>query len=103
MIEFASNRHFNVFRILISILLVFGLAVSIAGNVSEGDCDDHCQEDSGACCECICCPNKVLMTAFDDADFMSESSQYLWTIQIVSLDCEQEWYVPIEHPPQNLS
>ena len=103
MMNFAEKRHLRLISAFLSIMLIFSLAVSIAGNVIEGNCDDGCQEESGACCECICCPNKVLMTAYDEINLQAESSSFLWTIQRISLFGEQEWFIPIDHPPQNFS
>lgn len=103
MIESATNRQFSLTKGFLAIFMIFCLSFSIAGSLGEVDCHDECQGEPGVCCECICCPNKVILTTFDDMNLNSESGSFLWNVPGMSLSSEQEWFVPIDHPPQNFS
>jgi len=88
---------------LVSIFVLVALSVSMAGIISEADCDDDCQSEKTDCCECICCPSNVVMAAFENFSVHFEYCPFLWTVDRKSFSSEQDWYTSIDHPPQNLS
>ena len=101
MMILASNEQFRPFTLALVLALLVCLVASVAGFTSEADCGSDCQDESGTCCECICCPTKVLMASLDEYRLLTERDTADWLIPQVSENCKQEWFVSIELPPQN--
>ncbi len=89
--------------ILLSVVIIIALSVSIAGTFCEADCNDDCQEESGTCCACICCPSNVVMTLSDSHTVQIEYLTCLWTLSRAGVSGEQEWFTNIDYPPRDLT
>ncbi len=101
-----TNRVSQIHRamaILLSVVAITVLSVSMIGTLCEADCDVDCQEESGAGCDCICCPNNIVMSQSDYISNQLEFVIHQWTPFRPDLLSEQEWFTNIDYPPRDLS
>jgi hypothetical protein len=87
----------------ISLFVLVALTVAMVGAFTVDDCEDGCAEESGDCCECICCPTKVVMNISLENSNHSEFAVFVCTVERTFLSGEQVWYSSIDHPPQNFA
>jgi hypothetical protein len=87
----------------ITLLLIGAFVVTMTGASLPADCDDDCTEEAGNCCECVCCPTKVVMSFSEEYKSQAAIQNFEFTIDLISLSDEQVWYGSIDHPPQNQS
>ena len=100
-----TNRAKQIKRamsILLSVIVIIALSATMVGTICEADCEVDCQEESGAGCVCICCPNNIVMSQSDDNSNKLEFLTCQWTFACLELLGEQEWFINIDHPPQNI-
>lgn len=103
MFQTGSNKANRFTTAVIALLVLLALSVSMAGAFSEADCDDECSDEAGTCCECVCCPTKVVMNVFDEVSDIPEFANQLCTVEKISDSGDRVWFGTIDHPPQNLA
>lgn len=101
MLVYGSNKSKRFLTVIISLVVLLALFVSMAGAFAESDCDDDCADKPGACCECVCCPTKVVMNVKEEISLLSEYAKLLCTVERVVHSGERVWFGSIDHPPQN--
>ena len=101
-----TNRAKQINRamaIFLSVIAIIALSVSMVSTFCEADCIDDCQEESGTCCSCVCCPNNIVMAPSEDNSNQLEFVICQWTLVHPDLLGEQEWFTNIDYPPRDLS